>query len=142
MLLVYKELDEEVARLHLDKLGAKLTELSVDQADYIGVPVEGLTNLSITDINFFNIVTREKASSLRRLFCSVVYLLTFIKISTNHLKKRKICFLMKPKFLKPERWGWLYVLSSAKVYAKGGPNGGNGGKGGEVILEATKMSRI
>jgi len=36
-----KELDEEVARLHLDKLGAKLTELSVDQADYIGVPVEG-----------------------------------------------------------------------------------------------------
>jgi adenosylhomocysteinase len=36
-----KELDEEVARLHLDKLGAKLTELSTDQADYIGVPVEG-----------------------------------------------------------------------------------------------------
>jgi adenosylhomocysteinase len=36
-----KELDEEVARLHLDKLGAKLTNLSTDQADYIGVPVEG-----------------------------------------------------------------------------------------------------
>ena len=36
-----KELDEEVARLHLDKLGAKLTELSSEQADYIGVPVEG-----------------------------------------------------------------------------------------------------
>ena len=36
-----KELDEEVARLHLDKLGAKLTTLSNDQADYIGVPVEG-----------------------------------------------------------------------------------------------------
>jgi len=36
-----EELDEEVARLHLVKLGAKLTELSVDQADYIGVPVEG-----------------------------------------------------------------------------------------------------
>jgi adenosylhomocysteinase len=36
-----KELDEEVARLHLDKLGAKLTQLSTDQADYIGVPVEG-----------------------------------------------------------------------------------------------------
>jgi len=36
-----KELDEEVARLHLDKLGAKLTELSNDQADYIGVPVQG-----------------------------------------------------------------------------------------------------
>jgi adenosylhomocysteinase len=36
-----KELDEEVARLHLDKLGAKLTQLSSDQADYIGVPVDG-----------------------------------------------------------------------------------------------------
>ena len=36
-----KELDEEVARLHLDKLGAKLTTLSGEQADYIGVPVEG-----------------------------------------------------------------------------------------------------
>lgn len=36
-----KELDEEVARLHLDKLGAKLTVLTKEQADYIGVPVEG-----------------------------------------------------------------------------------------------------
>ena len=36
-----KQLDEKVARLHLDKLGAKLTELRQDQADYIGVPVEG-----------------------------------------------------------------------------------------------------
>ena len=36
-----KHLDEEVARLHLDKLGAKLTELTPEQADYIGVPVEG-----------------------------------------------------------------------------------------------------
>ena len=36
-----KELDEEVARLHLDKLGAKLTMLSKEQADYINVPVEG-----------------------------------------------------------------------------------------------------
>ena len=36
-----KELDEEVARLHLDKLGAKLTKLSSEQADYIGVPVDG-----------------------------------------------------------------------------------------------------
>lgn len=36
-----KELDEEVARLHLDKLGAKLTKLSTEQADYISVPVEG-----------------------------------------------------------------------------------------------------
>ena len=36
-----KELDEKVARLHLDKLGAKLTKLRKDQADYIGVSVEG-----------------------------------------------------------------------------------------------------
>jgi len=36
-----KKLDEEVARLHLDKLGAKLTRLSKEQADYIGVPVDG-----------------------------------------------------------------------------------------------------
>ena len=36
-----KKLDEEVARLHLGKLGVKLTTLSKEQADYIGVPVEG-----------------------------------------------------------------------------------------------------
>ncbi len=36
-----KQLDEEVARLHLAKLGVKLTTLSKDQADYLGVPVEG-----------------------------------------------------------------------------------------------------
>jgi len=36
-----KHLDEEVARLHLDKIGVKLTRLTQDQADYIGVPVEG-----------------------------------------------------------------------------------------------------
>jgi adenosylhomocysteinase len=36
-----KVLDEKVARLHLKKIGAHLTELSQEQADYIGVPVEG-----------------------------------------------------------------------------------------------------
>jgi adenosylhomocysteinase len=36
-----KKLDEEVARLHLDKLGVKLTKLSPKQAQYIGVPVDG-----------------------------------------------------------------------------------------------------
>ncbi len=36
-----KHLDEKVARLHLSALGAKLTELRPDQAEYIGVPVEG-----------------------------------------------------------------------------------------------------
>jgi adenosylhomocysteinase len=36
-----KHLDEMVARFHLDKIGAKLTELSQEQADYINVPVAG-----------------------------------------------------------------------------------------------------
>ena len=36
-----KELDEKVARLHLDKLGAKLTKMTKAQSDYIGIPVEG-----------------------------------------------------------------------------------------------------
>jgi adenosylhomocysteinase len=36
-----KHLDEEVARLHLEKIGVKLTTLSKRQADYLGVPVEG-----------------------------------------------------------------------------------------------------
>jgi adenosylhomocysteinase len=36
-----KQLDEKVARLHLAKVGAKLTKLTEEQADYIGVPAEG-----------------------------------------------------------------------------------------------------
>jgi adenosylhomocysteinase len=36
-----KKLDEEVARLHLDKLGVKLTKLNGKQAEYLGIPVEG-----------------------------------------------------------------------------------------------------
>jgi len=36
-----KHLDEEVARLHLDKIGVKLTKLTKEQADYLGVAVEG-----------------------------------------------------------------------------------------------------
>jgi len=36
-----KKLDEEVARLHLDKLGVKLTKLTNKQAEYLGIPVEG-----------------------------------------------------------------------------------------------------
>jgi adenosylhomocysteinase len=36
-----KKLDEEVARLHLPKLGVKLTKMTQKQADYIGIPVEG-----------------------------------------------------------------------------------------------------
>jgi len=36
-----KHLDEEVARLHLEKIGCKLTKLTKEQADYIGVSPEG-----------------------------------------------------------------------------------------------------
>jgi adenosylhomocysteinase len=36
-----KQLDEEVARLHLQKIGVKLTTLTEKQAEYLGVPIEG-----------------------------------------------------------------------------------------------------
>jgi len=36
-----KKLDEEVARLHLAKIGVKLTTLTQEQADYLGIPVDG-----------------------------------------------------------------------------------------------------
>jgi adenosylhomocysteinase len=36
-----KQLDEKVARLHLDKIGVKLTQLSQKQSTYIGIPVSG-----------------------------------------------------------------------------------------------------
>ena len=36
-----KELDEKVARLHLDALGVRLTELSQEQADYLGISTQG-----------------------------------------------------------------------------------------------------
>jgi adenosylhomocysteinase len=36
-----KELDEDVARLHLEHLGVHLTELTKEQADYLGIPIEG-----------------------------------------------------------------------------------------------------
>jgi adenosylhomocysteinase len=36
-----KKLDEEVARLHLEKIGVKLTKLSKKQADYLGVSPDG-----------------------------------------------------------------------------------------------------
>ncbi len=36
-----KHLDEKVARLHLERIGVKLTKLTKEQANYIGVPVQG-----------------------------------------------------------------------------------------------------
>ncbi|NDR57562.1 adenosylhomocysteinase [Aliiruegeria sabulilitoris] len=41
VIILPKHLDEKVARLHLDRIGVRLSELSPDQADYIGVTVEG-----------------------------------------------------------------------------------------------------
>jgi adenosylhomocysteinase len=46
-----KHLDEKVARLHLAKIGVELETLSDDQADYIGVKVEGPLKQNIIDIN-------------------------------------------------------------------------------------------
>ncbi len=43
-----KHLDEEVARLHLDALGVKLTTLTDEQADYLGIPSNGPTSPSTT----------------------------------------------------------------------------------------------
>ncbi|MEA2983492.1 MAG: adenosylhomocysteinase, partial [Alphaproteobacteria bacterium] len=36
-----KHLDEKVARLHLDKIGVKLTKLNDKQSEYLGIPVQG-----------------------------------------------------------------------------------------------------
>jgi adenosylhomocysteinase len=36
-----KKLDEDVARLHLEHLGVNLTELTKEQSDYLGIPIEG-----------------------------------------------------------------------------------------------------
>ena len=41
VVMLPKRLDEEVARLHLDQLGVKLTKLSTSQAEYMGVPMDG-----------------------------------------------------------------------------------------------------
>ncbi len=41
MYVLPKILDEEVARLHLEKIGVKLTKLTQEQADYLGISVEG-----------------------------------------------------------------------------------------------------
>ena len=41
MYVLPKHLDEKVARLHLDKLGVRLSRLSDEQSGYLGVPVEG-----------------------------------------------------------------------------------------------------
>ena len=48
MYVLPKHLDEMVARLHLGRIGAKLTELSQEQADYINVPVEGRSSPTTT----------------------------------------------------------------------------------------------
>ena len=37
----FVQLDEEVARLHLERLGVKLTKLTTDQAEYLGISVDG-----------------------------------------------------------------------------------------------------
>jgi len=48
-----QKLDEEVARLHLEKIGVKLTKLRRKQADYLGVPVEGPTSRTLPVLKKF-----------------------------------------------------------------------------------------
>ena len=57
-----KHLDEKVAILHLEKLGVELTRLNQEQADYIGVKVEGPLNQKNTDIS--SVLIRIKKASL------------------------------------------------------------------------------
>ena len=58
-----KHLDEKVARLHLAKFDAELTVLSKEQADYIGVGVEGHSSRSITDTKIALVSTTQKSPS-------------------------------------------------------------------------------
>jgi len=39
--VLFEQLDEEVARLHLERLAVKLTKLTADQAEYLGINMEG-----------------------------------------------------------------------------------------------------
>ena len=58
--LLPKELDEKVARLHLTQLGANLTTLSKEQADYIGVPKNGHDAVSFS-------TERHRAGAVTRI---------------------------------------------------------------------------
>merc|ERR1712022_93588 len=64
--LLPKELDEKVARLHLPALGAEMTTLSKEQADYIGVKVEGPFKGDTTDI-------RDSVFFLKLFLCTAAY---------------------------------------------------------------------
>ena len=55
-----KNLDEEVARLHLDKLGVRLTTLTEEQARYIGVAVEVRTSRSTMGLTRSSVRQGEK----------------------------------------------------------------------------------
>ena len=65
-----KHLDEKVARLHLAKLGVKLTELRKDQADYIGVKPEARSSRITTGTECDNFQYPEGPAAMRGLcFC-------------------------------------------------------------------------
>ena len=59
-----KHLDEKVARLHLDKIGAKLSTLRPDQAEYIGVPSKGRTSRTSTATEGFAFGFEPRAADL------------------------------------------------------------------------------
>ena len=61
-----KHLDEKVARLHLDKIGAKLTKLRPEQSEYIGVPVQRTLQVGSVSVLASVPAPRGSAPSRRR----------------------------------------------------------------------------
>jgi S-adenosyl-L-homocysteine hydrolase len=58
-----KKLDEEVARLHLAKLGVNLTELTKEQAEYIGVPKQAVQAGALSVLTLVNARMQERKNA-------------------------------------------------------------------------------
>ena len=69
-----QHLDEKVAKLHLDKLGVELEELNSEQAEYIGVKIQGPYKLNIIDIKLY------ENFSCRYWICWISYWYLFCRI--------------------------------------------------------------
>ena len=64
-----RELDEEVARLHLEQIGVKLTKLTKKQADYLSVPVEGALQTGAPQVLSESQSEAQKANGKPFAFC-------------------------------------------------------------------------
>ena len=74
-----KELDEQVALLHLDHLGAKLTKMTDDQSKYIGISKKVHSKLRIIGINFLFLNNYIKISLLLLFYSLLAVILEFLK---------------------------------------------------------------